>query len=405
MRAWSLAWWIGCAVATVSATGSSVTPMSVPAAAGSGMYSLATGADGRTYLSWIEPASPNGHALRFTVLEGSQWSSAKTIARGTNWFVNWADHPSVTASADGTLMAHWLVNNEGKGKNTYGYGVRIARSTDRGDSWKEVFAVGTEHLSDYSGFVTLLPTKSGVTAVYLTPGAQAAGAASHGGEGHDEHIKAAHAVHFDRSGTIVSKGEVDGDTCSCCTTSMVETPGGVVAAYRDRQGGVRDISVVRWREGAWSAPTTVHADNWAINACPTNGPVLAASGHDVAIAWFTAAGEVGRVKLAFSRDGGATFGAPVVVDDGKPVGWPGLAMLTDGTAVVTWLEALQGGEGEVRMRRVGRDGRLGKAETVATARAGRSAGIPQLVRSGDKLVVAWRAGDRVMSAVADAPRF
>ena len=74
---------------------------------------------------------------------------------------------------------------------------------------------------------------------------------------------------------------MDADVCTCCTTSVVETAAGPIAAYRDHQGGVRDISVVRYLDGRWTPPSTVHRDNWEIDGCPTNGPVLAARGSDV----------------------------------------------------------------------------------------------------------------------------
>ena len=85
-----------------------------PAGADGGMYSLTTAADGRTYLVWIEPVPAGGHALKFSRLEGAAWQPAVQIAQGANWFVNWADHPSLTAAPDGRLYVHWLVNT---GKN------------------------------------------------------------------------------------------------------------------------------------------------------------------------------------------------------------------------------------------------------------------------------------------------
>lgn len=377
--------------------------MAVPAAAGSGMYSLTTAADGRTYLSWLEPAPDKRHALRFSVLEQGEWAPARTVATGADWFVNWADHPSVTALADGTLVAHWLVNNPSREAKSYGYGLRLARSTDGGTSWTEVFSAGTDNTTGYSGFVSLLPRPRGFAALYLTP-PKATGAleSAHGGE-HADHMMTVSVAHFGPGGTLLSDTQVDEDACTCCGTSLIETSDGLLAAYRDHRGSVRGISVVRFRHGSWSSPTTVHADNWLIDACPTNGPVLAAAGRRVGITWFTAAGNEGRVKFSVSRDGGVTFGAPVVIDEGKPIGWPGLVMLDDGSSVVSWLEATQGGDGEVRMRRVSAEGRLGPPLVVAAAKAGRSTGIPQLARAGDKLVVAWRAGDRVTSAMTNVP--
>ena len=53
---------------------------------------------------------------------------------------------------------------------------------------------------------------------------------------------------------------------------------------------------------------------------PINGPPIAARGKDVVVAWFTAPNEMNRSYLAFSHDGGQTFGAPVRVDDEESLG-------------------------------------------------------------------------------------
>ena len=75
------------------------TPIETPATADSGMYSLLTGADGRNYLSWIDTSADKTSTLRFSRFDGQAWGPARTVASGRNWFVNWADHPSVTAGA------------------------------------------------------------------------------------------------------------------------------------------------------------------------------------------------------------------------------------------------------------------------------------------------------------------
>ena len=52
-----------------------------------------------------------------------------------------------------------------------------------------------------------------------------------------------------------------------------------VVVYRDRsEKEVRDMSVVRFAGGRWSAPRTLAADGWEINGCPVNGPAVAADG-------------------------------------------------------------------------------------------------------------------------------
>lgn len=399
-----------CALAWSVSAGAQVRPMPLPAAEGSGMYALAAAPDGRVYASWIEPLgqAADGHALKFATLAGGRWSAAREIARGKDWFVNWADHPSIAVLPNGALAAHWLVKN-GTGQGHYGYGLRIAHSTDGGATWRTVFEAGKDNGTDYSGFVSILPEDSGFTAAYLTPlkpdapasaaaaSASAPGAAmampGHGGE----HIKTLAVARFGADGALLSDVVLDRDTCSCCVTAIARTADGPIVAYRDHDEEIRDIYTVRASGGAWSTPRPVHRDGWKINGCPTNGPALAAEGRRAAIAWFTAAGDEPRVKVAFSADAGARFDAPVVVDEGKPVGWPGIVLLEEGAAV-SWLETRADGGGDVRVRRVGADGQLGAPIVVAQSKAGRTTGVPQLVRAGKDLVIAWRT-DRVTTAI------
>jgi len=70
--------------------------------------------------------------------------------------------------------------------------------------------------------------------------------------------------------------------------------------------------------------------------------------------------------------------------------------LADGSALVCWLEKIQGG-GEVRVRRVRPDGKFDPAMVVSTTGAARSNGFPQMARVGKTLVFAW-TGTRVLTA-------
>jgi hypothetical protein len=60
--------------------------------------------------------------------------------------------------------------------------------------------------------------------------------------------------------------------------------------------------------------------------------------------------------------------------------------------VAVWLERTGEGKAEVRIRRIGHDGRLGKSRVVAAVAAARSAGFPKVAVSGDQVWVAWRDG-------------
>ena len=276
-----------------------------PRVAGSAQPNLCVDARGRVYLSWMEKTGENRHALRFSVRDRAQWSAPRTIAEGANWFVNWADFPSLVALADGALVAHWLVKSAA---DTYAYDVNISRSTDGGKSWSKPLVPHRDHTKTEHGFVSLVPLAGGrVGAVWLDGRNMKAG----GHEGHDSHggDMTLRFAAIDARGGISEEALLDGRVCECCQTSAAMTSEGAVAVYRDcSDKQIRDISIVRLQKGRWSEPRTLHADNWQIEGCPVNGPSIAANTRRVAVAWFTAANDAPRVNVVFSNDAGATFG-------------------------------------------------------------------------------------------------
>lgn len=386
-----------CTAALVSLSGGAasraqgtVTMLETPGGDGGTTYALSAGADGRAHLVWIERDGTEGpHALKFARFDGTAWGTAREIARGDNWFVNWADHPSLTSLPDGTLLAHWLVNT-GRKSGSYGYGIRVARSTDQGETWQTMFEDGMANVSDYAGFLTFAPGPRGTEAIYLNPLVPDDGN-SHAHEGEGAPVKTLVAVTFGQDGTVGDRSVVDADVCSCCMTDIALTADGPIAVYRDHEPGeIRDISIVRRVAGTWTKPAPVHRDGWEIAACPTNGPSAAASGRRLAVAWFTAAQQTPRLKLAFSEDAGQSFAAPMVIDDGAPVGWPDVVMLEDGSVLVSWLERRGEGVGEVLVRRVAPGRAPGPPLVVAQAVSGRATGVPHMVRVGDRVLIAWR---------------
>lgn len=367
-----------------------------PAGPGSWAYALASGPDGRVYLVWTETVGES-HSLRISRLEGDVWARPRTIARGADdWFVNTLDHPAVAAGPDGRVMVNWLVRPKAARKAKYGYGLRMAFSADFGRNWKQVFESGADNIEDYSGFVGFSAGDRGVQAAYLSP--LAVGLA----QPDAAHLKTLRFAEFNRDGRNLSDQRLDADVCSCCPLATAQTSNGPVVVYRDHEPGeIRDISIVRRVSGAWTKPRPVHRDGWKINGCPGNGAAIQADGRRVAVAWYTMARDEPRVLLALSNDAGKTFADPLRIDAGSPVGWAGVAILADGRTAVSWLEKRADGQGagEVLLRIVGRDGQTDEPIAIAEAKAGRSTGIPQMVRSGSRLVFAWRSEERVRTTV------
>lgn len=353
-----------------------VTPLDTPAGAGASVPSLASLPDGRVLLTWHE-RDGDGHALRLAMLEDTLWSAPATVATGRPFVVNWADFPSALPLGDGRLAVHWL---EQEGSDTYAYGVRVAFSEDGGRNWTAPLRPHLDSTETEHGFVSLLRSPAGgLEAVWLDGRNFAA----------DRPEMTLRSAHIAPDG-ITDEHVLDARICDCCQTDAALTTAGAIVAYRDRSPDeIRDIALVRRVEDGWSEPMLVHRDGWHIDGCPVNGPAIAAAGDLVAVAWYTGAQDTARVRVAFSSDGGRTFGAPTRVDDGDPAGRVDLLLLDDGRALVSWVER-GSGTGALRVRAVDAEAGPGEPVTVATVSAERATGFPRMASAGrDHAVITW----------------
>ena len=373
-------------------------PLTSPAGDGSAQPQLTAGADA-VILSWLENTSSQS-ALKFSERTAAGWSEPRLVVAGDDLFANDADVPSVVRLADRTLVAHWLQTS---GASSSGYDLRLARSTDDGRTWSAPFSPHHDGTKMQHGFASLFDTGSGLGVIWLDGRAMQPGVGP-GDEGTGD--MGLRAAHFDRAWKQRSEAAIDVRVCECCPTAAAVTLDGPIVAYRNRSADeVRDIYVSRFTGDAWTVPAPVHADGWKIDGCPVNGPAIAAIARNVAVAWFTAPKDEGHAFVAFSQDAGRTFGAPVQVDDAGSIGRVDVEQLTDGSAVVSWIE--RAGTGAAfKLRRVERSGRRSAAFTITALAGSRSSGYPRLARRGQELIVAWTGrGDhqRVETAVARLP--
>ena len=378
-----------------------ITPIDPPTGPLSGEPNLAVDSSGRVYLSWLERKADSTVALHLAVRDGRTWSSPSTVTARSDLFVNWADFPSVFVAPSGRIVMHWLQKRAG-GK--YSYDVVVRQSTDGGTTWSEPRVLHDDNLAAEHGFVSFFAADGdSVEAVWLDGRATAGG-------GHDNHAAPRGAMQLGNArigadGGIAPSTMIDNRICDCCQTSAAMTSRGPVVVYRDRSPDeIRDIGILRRVDGKWTQPAHVHADGWHIEGCPVNGPSVVANGEQVAVAWFTGARDTARVNVAFSTDAGATFSAPIRVDDGNPAGRVDVEFDGAGRALVTWLERVGDSGAEVRLRSVSADGSASPAVVVASSAAARSSGFPRMVRNGTELVFAWtQPGDTARVRMAVAP--
>lgn len=347
--------------------------------------------EGKALLSWIEYLNDTTDVLAFSTLEGDKWSAPKIIAKGTNWFVNWADFPSIVAYSENPnyLAAHWLQKSA---IGTYDYDVHIAQSVDGGQNWKPSFIPHTDGISAEHGFVSMLPVPNGkIFATWLdgryTKTENNSDGHDHEGQGGAMTLRGAY---FNTKGVLTGEIELDNKVCDCCSTSAALTNNGVIVAYRDRSDEeIRDISIVRQIGQDWTRPRSIHPDNWEIAGCPVNGPKIISDGKTkVAIAWYTMSNDTAKVQVAISTDSGANFNPPIRIDDGNPLGRIDL-IFDNKKLIVSWLENKEAEKGIIRVAKIKEDGLIEKRLTVTQTSISRSSGFPILEKLDNRLIMAW----------------
>jgi len=359
-----------------------------PETVGSRLPRLRALPNGDALMSWVEPKD-EGHVLKFAVLRKGHWIKQGEVAQGENWFLNWADYPSVVAIDNQFWMAHWLVKQQG-GK-TFHYDIALAISNDAGLTWREIGHPHHDGKAAEHGFATIFPVEGDAGIIWL--------------DGRDYVKKADIEKHPEKSGnfnlrytrvhrdgSMDPEQVIDNNTCTCCWTSVTVTSAGPVAAWRGRTDTeIRDNNISLLRHNKWTIPASLGAEGWNIEGCPVNGPAVEARGMQVVATWFSAEGDRPRVRAAFSKDGGESFSQPIQIDDASPIGRVGLVWRDDNTAVISWMTATDSvtKKSSLALRTLGSDGSLGSIKLIAEVSAGRDTGVPQMVANDEGIMLAW----------------
>ena len=327
---------------------------------------------GITTMSWMERAE-NGATLRFARYENAKWRETTNVVEDERMFVNWADMPAVTPLGGSSYLAHWLsYSADGR----YSYDVALSFTDDAGTTWGDRFSPHDDGTPTEHGFVSLYPANGLTGLIWLDGRNTPVGGMT---------LRGATA---DSSGAINNEAELDDLVCDCCQTDVAISSDGPVAVYRDRTPEeVRDIYVARNVDGAWQAGTPISNDNWVIEGCPVNGPVIDAADKLVVVGWFSGADHSPIVQVAISTNSGKTFGEPIEIAKRGALGRVGIAIVDRHSFVVSWMESDGDGTYDIQLRGLTVDGQLGNVWNVGKTAEMRT--TPQLVRHDDKLIMAW----------------
>ncbi len=276
--------------------------------------------------------------------------------------------------------------------------IRYALSTDSGKSFSTARTVAGSGLTGARGWEALTLGYDGGIHLLWLDGRNAA-AKPAGGHAHAHGATSAKMAGGPRQDVFHAALGKDGlsterlvsaNVCFCCKTAIATSGDKVFAAWRHIfPGGIRDIAIARSSDNGatFGAPVRVSDDGWKIDACPDDGPAMAADGHGrIHLAWPTMVpGETPRKGIfysAISEEG--TFSPRVRLDFGDAdAAHPQIASDEHGQSAIVWDERADGGR-QIVMRRVS-DGKPA-APDVFSAEAGL---YPVVAAADGHWVLAW----------------
>ena len=331
-------------------------------------------------MSWMH-REDKGAALLYSELMGGRWQNPVNVVSDPEMFVNWADLPSVTPLEDDHWVAHWLSKSA---ESTYAYDILFSQSWDRGLSWSEPVRPHTDGTPTEHGFVSIHAEGDSAALLWLDGRKTGTEATDHP----EASSMTLRAALVGPRGALGREQLVDGMVCDCCQTDVALSSAGPIAVYRNRTvEEVRDIYVTRFRDGQWQAGAPIAEDGWVIGGCPVNGPAIDADADLVVVAWFSAANKRPVVRAAISTNSGRTFKGAAEIASTRASGHVGVAVIDRNSVVVSWVESDRHGTNAINIRSLTTSGALGPAQTVGRSKLLRI--YPQMIRSKDKLILAW----------------
>jgi hypothetical protein len=305
---------------------------------------LAVDSDGRVVLAW---AAQSGDLERTLYLARSADGGKNfdppapfrkvpiyrfsSQGKGKSGTMNFSTHvlPRLVATADGFYLG-WVEAVDGSAKVLY----QVARSSDGGKTFSAPFTVPGAGAKK-PGFTTLTAAPDGTLLAAWLDGRN---------QGPQPFFtdKPPQSEGFEAD-RIVFAGPDGKGICPCCDLATARLPDGSdLVAFRNNDGGHRDIWFARARKGAaFGPPTPLSLDKWTFEGCPHDGPSLAVDGDRLHAAWMSAHSGKNRVYVASTAASELAF----VARELSPAtpgaqGHPRLAATGAGKIHAVWDESL-----------------------------------------------------------------
>lgn len=366
---------------------------------------IASAPDGGVYLVWVEHGAGRAADVYFRKFDdaakpvGEKTRVNPQAGEATAWR---GDPPTIAVGDGGEIYVGWTAGVKTEKKS--GTDLYISVSTDGGKTFAAPAKVNDDREPASHGMHSLATDKSGKIHVawldernvkmpahaaletgkfeslnefrYIkahhtpTPEAKPAPEEAEAAEPNSEIF---YAVSKDGAKTFSPNKKISGEVCPCCKTSLLATADGkIYAAWRQvLEGDFRHIAVASSADGgeSFSNPSIVSDDQWQITGCPVSGATLAiAETGALKTVWFTA-GKAGSPGLytAESTDGGKSFAARSLINEGTASGSPIFLGGANGKSVVLWEAGGKLLRSEIQANRIGKAVEVADGATPAAA--------------------------------------
>lgn len=339
----------------------------------------------KLYFSWVDTVSVPGKArLSAAEIKDTTLVSKVSLATGEDWFINWADYPTIAVRGE-NMLTHFLQNHPGATKMAYNIKIAVQNKVNPVTDFR---LLNTDGTASEHGFVSMLPLNDTTFFVTWLDGRNIKGGHNHN-HSNQEGAMNVRSAEIDLKGNINNEVILDHMACTCCQTTATLTSNGPVVLYRDCTiDNIRDIVITRRIGDRWTEPRPIHLDGWKIAGCPVNGPKADAIDSAMVVAWYTGAGGKAKVNVSFSRDAGATFSEPTTLSKAHPLGRVDVKMIDPHRAIVSWMES-DAEQTFLYAQTVADNGKLGEAIKIHQLSSNRKSGFPQMEIVDDKLYFAW----------------
>ena len=359
-----------------------------------GQPSVALERDRGFIVTW-QSTTQNATSLNWIALNfDGQQTGRGVIARGSNWFVNWADIPALAVLDNGDWVAFWLERNDPSMPE--GYDIRVVRSTDRGATWSTPVSPHRDGTKTQHGFVSMIAAGSDRVLVSWLDGRLAAAAnpnsSSHSAHDHEDAPMTLRSAVLNRDNQISEELAIDEQSCSCCQTDMARWGDQSMIVYRDRTDEeIRDIAVAQRSSTRWGLPKRIHDDGWKIEGCPVNGPAIAVGNGRGMVFWPTFVDDQMTLRYVVAESPDALANGPRMNElqlPAAPSGRVDAVTWHDGF-LMTWISRAKD-RPAVEVAVLDAQGRIELGAPIAEpALRGRSTGFPRVASDGKRGLVVW----------------